>query len=550
MSHITVFTAQKIITMEPSLPEATAVAVRDGKIIEVGSLETLKPWLDTHPHTIDARFENHILTPGFIDPHLHPSMAAVLLQMRFATATEWRLPWETISPVTTPEAFASRAKQVVEERDDTSDPVFVWGYHQLWHGKMNRTVLDDISLDHPLVVWHRSFHEVIVNSAALKWMGLDPDGKSNNWQVNLDEGHFYEGGLRVALDKLMPYLMAPARYEEGLNRLRQVVHFGGHTTIGDMAAGLFNLGLEWDATTRLFETDATPFRVFFIPEGNALVSSEGGIDGAIKKIHALQEQNTHRLKFIDHVKLFTDGAFFSQLMQLGGPGYIDGHDGEWLAVPEKFEESARGFWNAGLKIHVHCCGDLGIELALDVLEKLQWERPRFRHGFTFEHFGVSTPEQCRRVADLGAFVSANIYYLYELSDMYSRQGLGYERASQIVRLKTLLRNNVSSTIHSDYTMAPALPLNSAWVAVNRINSVGNLMNKNEAISVHEALEAITINAARVLGVEDEVGTIRSGKKADFTVLEQDPYQVDPMSLKDIPIWGTVFEGQPASINQQ
>ena len=137
------------------------------------------------------------------------------------------------------------------------------------------------------------------------------------------------------------------------------------------------------------------------------------------------------------MKLFTDGAFFSQLMQLGGAGYIDGHEGEWLMAPEAFESSARTLWNGGYCIHVHCTGDLGLELALDVLEKLQWERPRFNHRFTIEHFGISTSAQARRIADLGAIVSANAYYVYELSDIYSRRGVGRERASQMVRLGSL-----------------------------------------------------------------------------------------------------------------
>jgi len=91
-------------------------------------------------------------------------------------------------------------------------------------------------------------------------------------------------------------------------------------------------------------------------------------------------------------------------------------------------------------------------------------------------------------------------------------------------------------------MAPALPLNNAWVAVNRVTSEGNVMAPTECLSVEEALKAITIEAAYVMGLENEVGSLRAGKKADMVVLEQDPYEIDPMALKDIPIWGTVFEG--------
>jgi predicted amidohydrolase YtcJ len=267
-------------------------------------------------------------------------------------------------------------------------------------------------------------------------------------------------------------------------------------------------------------------------------------DEVLADLASLSERNTGRLEFRDHVKLFTDGAFFSELMQVKAPGYIDGHHGEWMMPPERFEERARLMWNAGYRIHVHCTGDLGLQLALDTLDKLQFERPRFDHRFTIEHFGLSTPEQVMRIAALGACVSANVYYLHELSDAYWRHSIGYERASQMARLGSLSEAGVPTALHSDFTMAPALPLNSAWVAVNRRAETGATMAPNERLTVDQALRAITIDAAYVLGMEDEIGSIRAGKKADFAVLEADPYAVAPDELKDIAIWGTVFEGRP------
>jgi predicted amidohydrolase YtcJ len=91
MEEITVYTARAVRTMEPSLPLASAIAVRGGRIVEVGSLETMQPWLDRHPHRIDERFCNHVIMPGFIDPHLHPSMAAILLRKHFITTLDWKL---------------------------------------------------------------------------------------------------------------------------------------------------------------------------------------------------------------------------------------------------------------------------------------------------------------------------------------------------------------------------------------------------------------------------------------------------------------------------
>ena len=82
-------------------------------------------------------------------------------------------------------------------------------------------------------------------------------------------------------------------------------------------------------------------------------------------------------------------------------------------------------------------------------EKLQWERPRFNHRFTIEHFGVSTPEQVWRMADLGALASVNIYYVHEPGDAYWKNKLGHERASQMSRLGTLARHNVTTALHTD-----------------------------------------------------------------------------------------------------
>ena len=111
MSEITVYTARSVITMDPSLPRGTAIAVRDGMILEVGTLDSLHPWLSKHPHKIDDRFIDHILMPGFIDPHLHPTMAAILLNMQFITAVEWRLPWQTVKPTTSKDGFLASARR-------------------------------------------------------------------------------------------------------------------------------------------------------------------------------------------------------------------------------------------------------------------------------------------------------------------------------------------------------------------------------------------------------------------------------------------------------
>ncbi len=550
MSEITVFTAKIIHTMNPSLPTATAVAVRGGMIIEVGTPETMGPWLDAHPHHIDDRFQDKVLLPGFIDPHLHPSLAAVLLPMHFITAMEWKLPDRVVPPVRGHNAYFDRLQEIESSLSDPGEPLMTWGYHQIWHGRMNRAALNAISTERPIVVWQRSYHEIYANDAAIAWMGLDEDTMDRHPQIDAAEGRFFESGKAVASTAMRDYLLAPKRFINGLKLTKQAVHAGGHTTIADLTGGSFDNEEEWQALCDTLDTDDTPFRVQMIPAGHRRANGIGDEENALKWVQSRAERNTPRLFYRDHVKLFTDGGFFAELMQVQEPGFIDGHCGEWMIAPEFFETLARTYWNAGYKIHVHCTGDLGVELALDVLEKLQWERPRFGHRFTIEHFGLSTPEQVRRVADLGALVSCNIYYVHELGEAYWKHSIGHERASQMSRLGTLARHNVTTALHSDFTMAPALPLYSAWVAVNRLGENGEVFAPEERLSLEQALRAITIDAAYVLGMEHEIGSIRAGKKADFTVLDADPYETPVENLKDVGIWGTVFEGKPHKIEPQ
>jgi len=293
---------------------------------------------------------------------------------------------------------------------------------------------------------------------------------------------------------------------------------------------------------QVLDTADTPFRTELVPHGALLgrgVSPEQARDIA----DGLPKQNSQRMRYTKRIKLFADGAFFAQVAQLQFPGYIDGHHGEWLMIPEQLESLARLYWTEGYQIHVHVCGDLGVELALDVLEKLQWERPRFNHGFTLEHFGYSTPEQIKRAKALGANISANVYYLHELSDLYAKDSVGHERASSMSRLGSAMDAGITTALHSDFTMAPASPLNSMWVAVNRLNAVGDVMCPEERLTPQQALEAVTINAAHILGCADEIGSIRGGKKADFTVLGDNPLKVDPTTIRDIEVLATVFEGE-------
>lgn len=543
---IIVFVARKVVTMNPSQPTATAVAVRGREILGVGSLEDLQPWLKGQPYRIDATFQDKVLMPGLIDPHMHPMLGAIAFETTWITPEPWNIMGKKTPATNGQAAYRAALKAAFAARDKAAPVFMTWGFSADTHGELSREVLDGVSKDVPILVLQRSLHEAYVNSAMmtlLKSRGLD-DTKSHP-QVDWKTSHFWEDGLfTVVLPYLASTLLDPASADPGYLKTRDYLTYNGVTTVADMNTGGTNYDLEMAALKRNFDTPDSPVRVRLTPDVYKLSLSLKSPEAAMRLVGSLKARNTRHLVFNNGVKLFADGAMFSQAMQLNPPGYIDGHKGEWITQPGPFEDFARSYWNAGYQIHVHTNGDGGATLVLDTLQKLQDEKPRIDPRFTIEHYGYADDGTSRRIAKLGAQVSANPFYLYDLGDRYAERGLGADRAARIAPLGGLARRNVPVALHSDFPMAPAEPLFLVWTAVTRETMSGKVFAPAERLTLDQALRAVTIDAAYMIGLETELGSIEAGKLADFAVLDKDPYEVGVSGVRDIKVWGTVFEGRP------
>jgi predicted amidohydrolase YtcJ len=187
-------------------------------------------------------------------------------------------------------------------------------------------------------------------------------------------------------------------------------------------------------------------------------------------------------------------------------------------------------------------GDGGLDVVLDMLASLPRGGAYKDQRIVLEHLGISREDQIARIAKMGLMVSAQPNYLYVVSGKYSGTLLDKDQAAHMARLGSLERAGVPLALHSDMTMAPADPLLLAWIALNRVNMDGQVMAPKQRISIDTAMRAITIDAARVIGLEDQIGSVEVGKKADFTVLDENPFTVAPMHLKDIKVSGVIFEG--------
>ena len=223
--NLSIYYGGDIITMNGNELEYAEAVVQSGeKIIFVGKkADAIKKYGTTK--TIDL--QGKTLMPGFIEPHLHPTIAAIMLQNEIIAPYDWKIPSGIKKGVSGHEAYISRLTESIKANATKDKIYFVWGYHQLWHGKLSKTILNEIAGDQPVAIIHRSFHEIFMNDAALKFADIKKEEYGNHPQVNWDKGHFYEDGWMALVPKMAPILLEPTSYLKGLADMSKILKQNG-----------------------------------------------------------------------------------------------------------------------------------------------------------------------------------------------------------------------------------------------------------------------------------------------------------------------------------
>ena len=534
--------AKEVVTLDENYPYANAIYIKKNKIQSVG---TKKELVRKYPDIfIDTSYEQNIVVPGFIEHHIHPLLAAITMNSEIIAIEDWNISSNTTVGVRNRNDYLKRLKKV-ELAQDNNKPLVSWGFHHYFHGELTRQDLDLISKERPILIIHRSFHEFIMNSKALEFFNitekdLEHLNEEDRKLANINKGHFSERGLIAVMSKIMSYLAAPERIIKGLETTEKYIQEQGITLIANPGA-MYDQKIQ-QAKNYVYGDNETPFKSLYIPSALYMIEK-------VEISNLLEETKKHlswgagKVEYLpDHIKLFADGAMYSQNMVMRD-GYLDGHQGVWLMEDLIFKETFKLYWDAGYQIHVHQNGDAGLDRVLDVLEENLKRNPREDHRTTIVHFGYSAPDQIKRIKDLGVIVSANPYYVSVLSDLYSKEGIGYKRSQEMVRLGDLVRSDIKLSLHSDMPMAPASPLILMDAAVNRINFTNKVAGPNQRIDSLTALKAVTINSAFTLGIESEYGSITPGKYANLTILSDNPLTIDPLKIKEINIVATIEEGR-------
>ena len=547
MSDITIYRARKIITMNPARPEASHVAVRDGRILGAGTLKELEGW---GAYELDERFADKVLMPGMVEGHAH-TMEGTLWRNVYVGYFDRMDPDGTVWPgLKSIDAVLARLAEAEAELSDPEAPLSAWQLDPIYmdNQRVNRAQLDAVSAVRPIGVLHASVHIMNVNTRALELAGLMRKGIEHPG-IPLGEDGYPTGELKGP--EVMGQVGAHVGYaqaltdcdEPGLRAFAKLCVRQGVTTVTDLAAGLSPESVEM--MLRVTGEETYPARV--VPLRYFMGLSPADL---VAEVVRLREMSTDRLR-MGRIKVVADGSIQGFSARMRWPGYYNGApNGMWYIAPEQMEEIFERALEAGVQIHTHTNGDQATELALEKMEAALARHPRRDHRFTLQHCQLADAAQFRKIAALGMCVNLFANHHFYWGDAHYNLTVGPERAERMNACRTALESGVPMAMHSDAPITPLAPLFTAWCAVNRLTASGRVQGEAERISVDEALYAVTLGAAYTLHLDGEVGSIETGKRADFAVLEEDPTAVDGMALKDVPVWGTVQGGRVFAASEQ
>lgn len=536
----TIYSAKKIITMNPARPSVSHVAVKGGRILGAGSLTELKGF---GAYTLDERFAEKVLMPGMIEGHSHAVEGKWWRYVYCGFHKRMDPHGKVWSGLESIDEVVERLKEKEVTLDNPAAALTGWAIDPIYYSskKITRQELDRVSTTRPVGIMHASGHIMNVNSKALELAdylrpGIQHDG------VPLGDDGLPTGELKG------PDVMFPAGRkagfddnmlefdEQGLIDFSRLCVRTGVTTATDLAALLGEDTV--DMGTRVTGAEDFPVRIMSLRFHHGVTPED-----LIKQVVALKSRSTDRLR-LGKIKVIADGSIQGFSARLNWPGYYNGApNGLWYIAPEQMLAIYEMALQEDIQIHTHTNGDEATDLVLDTLEIALKKYPSNTHRFTIQHGQLINAAQYRRMAKLNMCVNHFANHHFYWGDEHYRLTVGPERAERMNACRTALDNGIPLAIHSDAPVTPLSPLFTAWCAVNRLTSSGRTQGEYEKITVAEALYAITLGAAYTLDIDDEVGSIEAGKLADFAVLEDDPTTVAALDLKDIGVWGTVQGGR-------
>ena len=534
-----------VLTVDAADSVARGVAIRNGTIAAVGSVDRVRAFVGPQTRVVDLG--GRTVTPGLIDSHVHFSEAAAMYEIDLGDGTVAKM--------------ADVVQRVADRVKSTKSGEWVrgsgWDEGKLAERRyVTAADLDAVSPDNPVWLEHTTGHYGVANSAALRLAGVERETKDPPaGTIDRDARGNPTGVLKEAAQQLVTSKIPPLTREQEKNGiLKLVADFNREGMTGAKDPGIDQA--KWDLYREILGEGRLTVRVFALWSGGRSVDANRRVIDRIRSLpHPPATVGDGRL-ISGGVKLFMDGsggartAWMYDDWNKNSTERDTGNAGYPTMPPDAYRESIALLHDAGLHVSTHAIGDRAIDWVVDSYAEALARTPTagLRHGII--HANVPTDHaidvmaRLQREYDAG-YPESQAPFLWWLGDNYTAN-LGPARSQRLKPLRTYVQRGIRWAGGSDYSVTPFPARYSLWASVARrtLNATygAQPFGTKESVDIRSALRAQTIWAAHQMFLDDRIGSIEVGKDADLAVWDRDMYTVPTDRLKDLKCVMTLLRG--------
>lgn len=541
----TILTNGKFITVDVGDSIAEAVAVRDGKILAVGTKDAVMRHAAPSTHIIDLH--GLTATPGLIDAHLHFADVDPLYSIDLSRVQN----------------IAEVLKAVRERAAKSKRGEWIQG-HGWDEGKLaeHRYIyasdLEEASPHNPVWLVHTTGHYGVANSLALKLAHISAEtpnpkaGTIDRDPKNQPTGVLKEDtAMQLVTALIPPYSRDQMR--DGYLKLMADLNKEGMTAIKDPGIGDQN----WSLYRELRDQNEFTIHLFALWYGGSKLEQTRQVLSRILTLPKPRSPQADELLISGGVKLYMDGsggartAWVYDDWNKNYTGTDTGNRGYPTTEPEIYRQQVRMLHDAGIHVSTHAIGDRAIDWVVDTYAQVLKDKPAagLRHGII--HANIPTDHAIATMATLekqfdAGYPEAQGEFMWWIGDTYAAN-FGPARSLRLMPFHTYLTRGVPWAGGSDYSVTPFPARYGIWSTVARktLNATygAQPFGTAEAVDIHAALRSYTIWAAHQLFLEDRIGSLEVGKEADIAIWDRDLYTIPPDELKNLKCEWTLFNGK-------
>jgi predicted amidohydrolase YtcJ len=529
-----------IITIDDTNPFSSAIAIKNGLILDVGNDQDILMYRNTETKVVDLNGKT--VVPGFIDAHSHfggvgtQAIVANLLPVPDG-------PVNTIADLQTTMRNYIQSSPIVKNYNVAIG--FNYDDSQLTEKRHpTRHDLDAISTSIPIVIMHQSGHLGVYNTKALELMGVTAESKDPSGGVigREADGKTPNGVMQENAHFMIFYKLIPDFTEEDLVQLYKAGEYSyisnGFTTVQEGKTDLATL----DVLPKIAESVGFDIDIISYPDIAAI--------GDAKILHGklMSRDYTHGFR-MGGVKLTFDGSPQGKTAWFTQPYYKvpEGQNAEYLGYPAFSDEEALKWMTLAFdnkwQLLVHTNGDAAIDQLIKLVEQLQPWLKNADHRTVMIHGQFTRKDQVEQLKKLGIFPSLYPMHTFYWGDWHRDSVAGVERANNISPSAWFLNEGMRLTIHSDSPVTFPNAMRLLDSAVNRTTRTNKMLGAEHQMEPLDALKAITLWSAYQHFEEQIKGSLEIGKQADMVILDKNPLTVPRASIKDIKVLETINNGK-------